>query len=469
MSELLFLILVVTVLIVLNGIYVAAEFAVISLPKIRLEQEAAKGDRMSQRYLEVVSNSLNQDRFIAVAQMGITLASLGLGMYGEHALAGMIAPYLQSWGELGEAAAHGIATGLALLFLTYWHIVAGEMVPKSLALLYPIATAKALWWPMRLSGWLLAPLGWMLNGIGNLLLRLLGLPVSQDLVLVYSPDELRMVFDESRDEGLLKPEQAEMLERVIDFGLRPVRQIMVARTQIVGLPAEATVRQAVELLTAEEYSRYPIYQGDRDHITGVVHVKDLFAALRRQEWDRAVGELQMPVEYLPESLPLDESLERLRAKSAHLAVVVEDRGGTAGIVTVEDLVEELFGEIQDEFDASEVALVERSGDSWVISGQVSLFDLEEVLGRPLSSEQEAETVAGLLFDLMHKVPEVGETVEHDGFLFEVLAVEAHTVASCRLTPCTPTDDPDAGVTPGTRSETPGTPAHARPEPPPTRD
>lgn len=432
MTEVLILTIVVTVLIALNGLYVAAEFCIISLPKIKLEQLASQGNVNASRYLKIISNSMSQDRYIAVAQMGITLTSLGLGMYGEHTLATMLHPYLLSWGSMSEVMAHSMATLLSLLFLTYWHIVVGEMVPKSLALLHPIPTARALWWPMKISGWILAPLGFILNGLGNLLLRLLGLPVSQDLATVYSPEELRMVFDESRDEGLLKPEQAEMLERVIDFGIRPIRQIMVARTQIVGLPQEATVREAMGLLNVEEYSRYPVYDGDRDNITGIVHVKDLFAALRRGEEERPVSELQFSVEYLPESLALDEALELLRERNAHFAVVVEDRGGTAGIVTAEDLIEELFGEIQDEFDLEEVAQILAEPDGWKVSGQLSLFDLEAVLERPVTPVQDEETVAGLLLALHRRVPEVGEVIEHEGLRFEVLEVEQHTVSSCRI-------------------------------------
>lgn len=434
MSEVLFLFVVVTVLLVLNGIFVAAEFAIISIPRIKLEHEAAQGQPGAKRLLEVVSNSMTQDRYIALAQMGITLASLGLGMYGEHALAGLIAPYLVEYGAVGTVAAHSTATLLALLFLTFWHIVAGEMIPKSLALLYPLPTAHALWWPMKICGFLLAPLSWVLNGIGNLMLRLMGLPVSQDLALVYSPEELRMVLEESRDEGLLPPEQHQMLERVIDFGERPLRLVMVPRTQIVGLSDEALVKDAIEVLKAEEYSRYPVYHGDRDNITGYVHVKDLFAALRRGESERKVAELRHELAYLPESLPLDEAMESLRAANAHMAVVVEDRGGTAGIVTAEDLIEELFGEIRDEFDLEEVALVEKLEDGFRASGQLSLFDLEEVLGRPLSrGHDDAETLAGLLADLLHKVPDVGDVFEHDGFRFEVEAVEQHSVTACKVT------------------------------------
>lgn len=434
MAEYAILVLVISVLILLNGVYVAAEFAVISLPKIRLEQEASQGDVGAQRYLGIVSNSLQQDRFIAIAQMGITLASLGLGMYGEHALAGLLAPYLQSWGGIGVVAAHSVATILSLMFLTFWHIVVGEMVPKSLALLYPVQTAKAMWWPMRVSGFVLAPLGWILNGMGNLMLRLLGLPVSHDLALVYSPDELRLVFEESRNEGLLPPEQHDMLENVIDFGERPLRLVMVPRTQIVGLPVSATVAEALTLLEAEEYSRYPLYLNDLDKIVSFVHVKDVFAALTEEAPGRELSEIAHPIIYLPETLRLDEAMDRLRENSAHMAVVVESRGGTAGIVTMEDLIEELFGEIRDEYDQAEPAQVEKLEQGYRISGQLSLLDLEEVLDEDFDQPNRIDTVAGLLLDALGKIPEPGDAVELGGFRFEVESMENMAIASIMITP-----------------------------------
>lgn len=439
MFEILLLFLVITVLIVLNGIYVAAEFSVISIPAIQLEKQAKEGDSLAARYLKIVSNNASQDRFIAVAQMGITLASLGLGMYGEHALAGYIAPYFHSLGGLQDTAAHTAATVVSLLFLTFWHIVAGEMVPKSLALLYPLATAKALWWPMRLSGWVLAPLGWILNGIGNTLLRLLGLPVSKDLALVYSPDEMRMVFDESHEGGLLPPEQHRLLERVIDFGERPVKLVMVPRTQIVGINGDSTVAQALEVLKVEEYSRYPIFEGDRDNITGVIHVKDLFSALRKGEFEKSVRELQHPVPNFPESLLLDEAMEVLRQDSAHFAVVVEARGGTAGIVTVEDLVEELFGDILDEFDQGEVSEFIQVGEGWRVDGQASLEDFEEATGWDLEPPAGIDSIAGLVLDLIGSVPEPGESVEYQGLRFTVEEIDQKTVDWCLVTPI-PTEE-----------------------------
>ncbi|MFA5503794.1 MAG: hemolysin family protein [Vulcanimicrobiota bacterium] len=434
MAELAIIIGISFVLLVLNGIYVAAEFAVISLPKIKLEQQASEGDANARRYLGVITDSMRQDRYIAVAQMGITLASLGLGMYGEHALAHWLEPYFQQLGAWSDAAVKSISVGTSLLLLTYFHIVIGEMVPKSLALMHPIHTAKYLWWPMRISAFILAPLGWLLNNLGFLCLRILGLPVSQDLSTVYSPDELRLVMEESKVEGLLPPEQHQMLERVMDFGERHLRLVMVPRTKVVGIPETATVTDALALLKAEEYSRFPVYRGDRDNIISVLHVKDLFGALRRGETERLITELAHPVEYFPESLLLDDALEKLRAAKAHFAVVVEDRGGTAGIVTAEDLIEELFGEIRDEFDEDELPLAEATENGWRVHGRISLLDLEEILGEKVEIVGDAETVTGLLSELLAKVPEVGDVAVHCGFRYEVESVEQHTVSYCRICP-----------------------------------
>lgn len=429
MSEGLFLFGALTLLIVLNGLFVAAEFAVISLSKMKLEQEVARGGRIASKYLDIVSNSLHQDRFIAVAQVGISIVSLGLGMYGEHALAKKLVPVFAAWGGMSEVAAHSTATIVALSVLTYFHIVIGEMVPKTLALLHPTQTAILLWWPMRITAVILAPLSWILNGLGNLMLKLLRLPVSKDLTLVYSPDELRLVLEESRDGGLMPQEQHQMLERVIDFGERPLRLVMTPRTQIFALSADDTVADAIACLESEVFSRFPIYCGDRDNITGVVHVKDLFLAVRRGQEEEKLSMHQHPVTHFPESLPLDEAFDLLRASHAHLGVVAETRGGTAGIVTIEDLVEELFGEIKDEFDQAEVPLYQEMGPGWSVKGQMSLFDLEEILEDEFDPPQGAETLAGLLLALFRRIPEVGDVIEHNGYRFEIQAMERHSIAS----------------------------------------
>ncbi len=421
-------------LILFNALYVAAEFALLAVQPTQLEQKAGQ-EPWAARMLAVLHDSARQDHYIAVAQVGITLASLGLGMYSEHALAGLFLPYLEGL-PLGQVAAHGLATGLSLLLLTYLHIVLGEMVPKSLALMHSLATARFVELPMRLSAFLLGPMVWALNSLGNLILRLLKLPISQDLSLVYSPEELRLVFAESREGGALAPEQHEWLQSLLGLRERTVRQVMVARTRVVGLSVEATVLEGLERVREEGYTRYPLFEGDLDHLMGVVHVRDLFGALRRGSRDRPIRDLMRSCPYLPESLHLDQALDRMRAEQAHMAVVVDEHGGTAGIVTLEDLVEEVFGEVFDEFDDDEPPPVGEVGPGeWTVQGDVLLEDLTETVGRPVMRDG-VETVSGLVLDLLERPPEVGDKIRWQGVTFEVWDVADMVAALClvRLDP-----------------------------------
>lgn len=434
---------IISVLILFNGLYVAAEFALLAVQRTQLEQRAGR-EPWAARMLAVLHDSARQDHYIAVAQVGITLASLGLGMYSEHALAGLFLPYLQTL-PLGEVAAHGLATGFSLILLTYLHIVLGEMVPKSLALMQSLATARFVELPMRLSAFLLGPMVWALNSTGNLILRLLRLPISQDLSLVYSPEELRLVFTESREGGALAPEQHEWLQSLLGLRERTVRQVMVARTRVVGLAVESTVREGLERVREEGYTRYPLFERDMDHLVGVVHVRDLFGAMRRGQREFPLRDLMRACPYLPESLHLDQALDRMRAEQAHLAVVVDEHGGTAGIVTLEDLVEEVFGEVFDEFDDDESPSVgELAPGEWTVQGDVLLEDLSETVGRPLLREG-VETVSGLLLDLLERPPEVGDKVDWQGATFEVWEVADMVAAFClvRLQPEPEAETPTA--------------------------
>jgi len=427
--SLVILLAVVLVLVLFNAVFVAAEFALLGVQPAQLHKQAST-EPWAARMLATLHDSARQDHYIAVAQVGITLASLGLGMYSEHALAGLFLPLLVSLGGLGEAAAHGLATGLSLLLLTYVHIVLGEMIPKSLALMHPVATARWVDLPMRFSGLVLGPLVWALNSLGNLVLRLMKLPISQDLSLVYSPEELRLVFAESRQEGALPAEQHGWLQSLLGLRERTVRQVMVARTRIVGLALETPVLEALHRVREEGYTRYPLFEGDLDHLVGVVHVRDLFAALRRGQGSASVHTLMRACPYVPESLHLDQALERMRSEQAHLAVVVDEHGGTAGIVTLEDLVEEVFGEVFDEFDGDEpVPVAELAPGEWSVQGDVLVEVLSQTVGWDLEREG-VETVSGLVQDLLERPPVVGDVVEWRGVTLEVWEVADMVAAIC---------------------------------------
>jgi CBS domain containing-hemolysin-like protein len=430
------LLLIIFLLLFFNAIYVAAEFAVISLRADVLEQHARQGKSWARRYLATVTNTANQDWYIAVAQVGITLASLGLGMYGEHEVALRLEPYL------GGAAAHSLAGLLALTLLTFLHIVIGEMIPKSLALLYPNQTARLVWWPMRLSSLALGPLCWVLNSIGNALLRMLRLPVSQEMALVYSPEELRLVFEESRDEGVLAADRQRILESIMQMGETPLWRVMVPRTEVVALDEDTGLADAAARARIDQYSRYPLFSGSIDNIQCVLHVRDLLTAMHcGGETPVRVSEIARKALFLPETLSAETALERMRAEHTHMAVVLEEAGGTAGIVTLEDLVEQLFGELRDEFDAEEWGPILTLEEGWRIRGNVMLSELSRATGLPL--QHSAATAGGLLLTSLGRPPECGDTVQEQGLEFRVESVRNRGVEACFVRKVAVADSPDA--------------------------
>jgi len=409
-----------------NGLYVAAEFAVIAMPRTLLEQRAEGGEAWARRLLRVVEDASLQDRYIAVAQLGITLASLALGMFGEHALAVSLTPAMAVFG----GAAEDVATGVSLLVLTFVHIVAGEMIPKSLALLHPVATARAMTVPMAVTGVAIAPLVWLLNHAGNMVLRALRLPVSRDISFVYSTEELIMLFDDSRREGLLEGEQFNWMKRLLSLDARTLAEIMVPRARMQTLSADATMTAALELARREEFTRYPLRDGDA--FIGYLHVKDLFL---EPTWERPLRAWKRDAPFLPDSLPLDVALERLRSQRAHLALVVDEHGGTAGMITLEDLVEEIFGAVRDEVDeaeAGEVQCLPGGTPAWRVQGEIALAELSDQIGRRIPAGG-AKTLNGLLMARLQRPPREGDAIDTAGVRIEAEEVRNFVAVWCRVT------------------------------------
>ena len=430
MNEWIVLAAVVTVLVAVNGVFVAAEFAILSVPRTLLEGRAQAGERWAVRLLTIVSEASRQDRYIAVAQVGITLASLGLGMYGEHMLARLLAPHLAFLAGLQDVAAHGIATTLALAFLTFWHIVAGEMVPKSVALLHPVSTARFVMPIMSFTGMLLLPLVWLLNHAGNRVLRWLGMPVSSHINPTRSTEEIGLLLEESHDEGLLEPVEYSWMKHLIRLGDRTLRQAMVPRVRVVGLPSTATVAEALPLIRSEGYTRYPVLEGDIDHPLGILHVKDVYRLVGEGRGGTPVVDALRLMPLLPASMPLDIALERIRADRVHLVGVIDEHGGVAGIVTVEDIIEEVFGEVRDEYDEGETSPTERLGPtSWRVRGDFLLEDLSDTVGHPVT-HPEIETLSGLVFHLLGRPPQEGDVVCQQGVEITVEGIDDLMARSC---------------------------------------
>jgi CBS domain containing-hemolysin-like protein len=425
MAEVLAPTLVIVLLIAMNGLFVAAEFAIVAARRSRLATGRAS-ESWAVRYVRrILGSAPSQDRYIAIAQLGITLATIGLGMYGEPSIAASIHGPLERAFGLAPTSSHAIATVLAVLLMTYFHVVIGEMIPKSLALQAPERTALAVARPMRLSGALFYPLVALLNGVGNALLRLFRVP-SGGASRLYSPAELAFLVQESQEEGAVSEEEERLIRNILELEERQVRHVMVPRVRLQALPLDAGWEETRAFVEENRHSRHPVYSGDLDRIVGILHVKDFIGRDVRGE-PVALRELIRRVPRVPEAMPVERLLESFKRLHVHMAVVLDEYGGTAGIVTLDDLLEEVVGEVEAESYADELPEVEElAPDRYRVDGSLPLHQFNERFGTELTS-QESATVAGFVLERLERVPETGDTVETGPLSLRVEEVEGLTI------------------------------------------
>ena len=408
-------------LVAANGLFVAAEFALIASSRLSFERRAASGDGMARIILSVLASPVRQDRYVATAQLGITFASLGLGMYGEHTLATLAEPHLGGVPLLSAAAAAGI---LALGLLTIAHIVVGEMIPKGLALQQPERVVRLAHWPMQITEWLLYPLVIVSNGIATALVRWMGIRREANRPEhLYTPEELQLIVEESEQGGAFRADSGRMIRELFEFGDRTAREAMVPRVRIVGIPVGAGPAEIRRVLTTSLHTRYAVYDGDLDHIVGMLHVKDLLRRLLLDERVTVTDVRRLPV--VPETATLDAVLETMEAAHAHLALVIDEHGGTAGLVSLEDLFEEVVGEI-DEGVPALPALAPEADGSVRAAGTVRLDELGQHFHLDLEHE-DVESVSGLVLARLGRPPVVGDLVRYGRIELEVLAVSGRGV------------------------------------------
>jgi CBS domain containing-hemolysin-like protein len=416
--------LIVSGLILLNGLFVAAEFAIVGAPRAAIDRRASAGHRLARVVQAILQDPKQQDRYIATAQLGITVASLGLGMYGEHVLADWFYSSLsQAYMLPAWLVSHGLASVLAVAYLTYFHIVIGEMVPKSLALQQ--AERLVLWITpaMLWTKTIFFPFVVALNGLGNVVLKLLGVTrQAQNADQYYTPEELQLVVQESEEQGALRADSGQMLQELFEFGDLSAGQAMVPRVRIVGIPVGATPDQIRDLLGRVPHTRYPVYEGDLDHIVGMVHIKDLLRVLLANEAIDATHARPIPV--VPETAPLDLLLSTMRRERTQMVIAIDEHGGTSGVVTLEDLFEEVVGEIEE---GSGLPQVYRDrGGRLRVPGTMRLDEVGKEFDLELE-HQDVDSVSGLILTLLGRPPRVSDVVRYDRLQFEVTAVMGHGV------------------------------------------
>jgi CBS domain containing-hemolysin-like protein len=411
-------------LILLNGIFVAAEFAIVGAPRAAIDARVSAGDRLARLVQSVLRDPRKQDRYIATAQLGITVASLGLGMYGEHVLADGIYALLDMPGMPAVIVSHGAASVIAVAILTYFHIVIGEMVPKSLALQQAEHLAVWITPPMIWTKNLLYPVVVTLNGIGNLLLKAFGVNRQiQTRDQYYTPEELQLIVQESEELGALRAESGQMLQELFEFGDLTAGEVMVPRVRVTGMPIGMTPDEIRALLGRSAHTRYPVYEKDLDHILGMVHIKDLLRLLLANEPIERVDVRPLPV--VPETAELDTVLSVMRSDRTQMAVVIDEHGGTAGFVTLEDLFEEVVGDIEEGRGVGPQVYRDPEGRLHV-PGTMRIDEVGQEFDLDLEHE-EVDSVSGLVLMLLGRPPVVGDVVRYDRLQFEVTAVKGHGV------------------------------------------
>lgn len=420
--------LIILALIGINGIFVAAEFAILAAPRARMERLAERGSKTARLAHAVQADQRSLDGYIAAAQLGVTIASLGLGMYGEVVIAGWILPFFSGLGNFQAVTSHSVAAAAAVGLLTYLHVVLGEMAPKSLALAHPERAALVLGAPMLWTRRITLPLILLLNGAAGIILRLLRVPGVNPSAHVHSAEELEMIVEESHETGILAEEESEILVNLLHFSGLQLRKVMVPRTSVVGVPLEMPIDEVVALVVRTRHTRYPVYEGSLDNIRGMLHVKELFRELRRNPDKPDLAHALRPTVFVPEQMMVEALLLEFRRRGSQIAVVIDEYGGTSGIVSLEDVLEEIFGEVQDEFDDEQPAMLRMDGRHVKALGLVRLDELSEELDVDLQ-RPDADTVGGLVVAELGRLAEMGDTVQVQGITFRVTALDGLAIGS----------------------------------------
>lgn len=428
LQEMIVAVIMTALMIGINALYVAGEFGAVSARKSRITQMAQDGNRLAKMLLPIMEDHHKLDAYIAASQVGITLSSIVLGIYAQRRIAPLIAPLVASIpGVATEAAALAISGTGVLLFLTALQVVLGELVPKSLALQYPEGVATATAVPMRWSAdILLKPLIILLNGSGALVLRLFGASAGVGHSHIHSPEEIQLLIGQSFEGGLLDAEDRRLLDNAFRLGGLTAVEVAVPRTRMTAASIDTSMKDLLLLATESDYTRIPLYEGDIDHLVGFIHLKDLFR-LYKTDPDAGVRSILRPLPHVPETMLANDVWETLDRENSYLAAVFDEYGGTVGLITREDLIEELFGEVQDEFDTETTPIVRLSDRQYLVRGDLLVEYVNDRLNVRLP-EEFAHTIGGFVLHEIGGVPKIGDEIRVGDVRLRVQKADGPTIS-----------------------------------------
>ena len=421
----------VAALVAANAFFVAVEFALVSARRSKVRELVEQGDRLA-RTVDKAQEDI--DLSVSGAQLGITVASLGLGWIGETAIADTIGRlFVQLPGAWASIATHATAIAIAFLLITYLHVVLGEQVPKMVAIIRPVAVARFGSPLLNLFNFVARPGIWLINGSSNLVLRMVGIQGVEAHQRVHSPDEIQILLQESLREGAVEQDEEAMIHGVFELTHTVAREVMTPRPDIQAVPADATLEQVLEVVTLTGHSRLPVFEDSIDKIVGVLIVKDLLPWIQKEDWSGfKTSKVARDPYYVPDSKRVDDLLAEMRRQKVHMAVVVDEFGGTDGIVTLEDLLEEIVGDIYDEHDIGEQpAITVKPGGRVEVDGGMSLSDFVDEFGLP-AVEEDYDTVAGYVNGTLGRLPEKGQRVQLGQAELEVKEVAERRVTLLEL-------------------------------------
>jgi CBS domain containing-hemolysin-like protein len=419
-------------LVALNGFFVAVEFAVVAVRRTRVERLVAEGNATARLALKLVDNP---DQVIAASQLGITIASLALGWIGEVTVASLIEPPLEALlREWSEAAAHSIGTAVAFALVTFLHIVLGEQVPKTIAIRHAEGVTLSVSRPMDWFTRIFHPLIAILDRATAAVLTGIGMEPIAGHRTTYTPDELKLIVRESQEHGAIAAQQEEMLQKVFQFGDRQVHEAMIPRPEVVGLERDATVQDLLAVFADASHARFPVYQDDLDNIVGIVAIKDVVRVLAEDsaQIEAPVGSLVRPALFVPETVAVGDLLNDMRDTHNQMAVVIDEFGGTAGIVTLEELVEEIVGRLSDELAAKEEPVIQIDDTTVEIDALLRIDEVNDQLDLNLPEGEEYETVAGFILYRLQHVPVEEEIVSYEDLELTVLRMKGPKIEKVRI-------------------------------------